>query len=80
MHDEIFRTIDFHFGAGIFSIENFVAGFDVHRDEFAIFTDFAFAYGNNFTFLRLFLRGFRDDNAGPDFFLLFDRLNQDAVT
>ena len=55
-------------------------GFDVHGDELAVITDFAFAGGDDFAFLGLFLGGVRNDEPRADFVLLLDRFYEHAVS
>ena len=53
--------------------------FYVEREDLAFVVGLAFADGDDFTFLGLFLGGVGDDDAATDGFTLFDTTNQDAI-
>ena len=79
MHDQEFLAVHFDFGPGVFAIEDFVPGFHIHRDQFAVFVDFALTGRNNFAFLGLLFGGVRNDEARSDFVFLFDGAYDHAV-
>src|SRR5947209_20362835 len=63
-HDEQVFVVDPDLGAGIFAEENAVAFLDGERENLALVIALAFADGDNHAFLRLFLVGVRNDDAG----------------
>src|SRR3546814_13268234 len=68
-HDEQVLAIDLHFGARPLAEQNAVARLHVQRGHLAIFAARARAYGDDFAFLRLFLRriGIADAACGLPF-------------
>src|SRR4051794_25254060 len=78
-HDDVLGAINLSLAAGILAKQDTVAGFDVECNQLAILEPFAMADGNDLTFLRLFLRRIRDDDAVARGFLFLDPLHHDAV-
>src|SRR3546814_13900024 len=78
-HDEQVLAIDLHFGARPLAEQNAVARLHVQRGHLAIFAARARAYGDDFAFLRLFLRGIGNDAAACGLLFGFDPTDEHTV-
>src|SRR3546814_11177025 len=76
-HDEQVLAIDLHFGARPLAEQNAVARLHVQRGHLAIFAARARAYGDDFAFLRLFLRGIGNEDAACGLLFGFDPARSD---
>src|SRR3546814_965536 len=72
-------AIDLHFGARPLAEQNAVARLHVQRGHLAIFAARARAYGDDFAFLRLFLRGIGNDDAACGLLFGFDPADENTV-
>ena len=72
-------TIDLDFGAGPLAEQNTIAGLYIEGDHLAGLVASAIANGNDFAFLRLFLRGIRNDDATGGLFFGIDAADNDTV-
>ena len=78
-HDQQLFAVNLDLGAGVLAKQNAVSGLDVQREDFAFVVRLALAYGDDFAFLRLVLRGVRNDNAALGRLRLGDALDDDTV-
>src|SRR4051812_3617081 len=79
LHDDEVFTADFHLGARPFAEQNLVAGLDVQRRDLAVVGAGAGANGDDFAFLRLFLRRIGNDDPAGGLCLGLDSADEDAV-
>src|ERR1700730_11683794 len=79
LHDQEFLAIDLYFGAGPLAEQDAVTLLDVDRGQFAVLVAAAGADGDHFAFLRLLLRGVRNDDAARGFLVRQDATDHDAV-
>src|SRR4051794_13862828 len=79
LHDDEVFTVDFHFGARPFAEQDLVARLDVRRSDLAVVATSAGADGDDFAFLRLFLRGIGNDDPAGGLCLGLDSADEDAV-
>ena len=79
LHDQEVFTFELHLGAGPFAEQDAVADLDVERLQLAGIVTRAGADGEDFAFLRLFLRGVGDDDPALGLFLLLDAADEDAI-
>src|SRR5690606_5779316 len=79
LHDQKVFAVELDFGARPFAEQDAVADLDVESDDLAAFVTGAGADGDDLAFLRLFLRGVRNDDAALGLFLGLDTTNDDAV-
>src|SRR5829696_3289008 len=63
LHDEEILAIDAHLGTRPFAEQNPIAGFHFERDDLAALVASTRRSGDDLAFLRLFLRGIRNDDA-----------------
>src|SRR5512138_2833935 len=61
-HDEVLLAIEGDFGPRILAVENLVADFELHRDQFAVLGPAPGPGGDDFTDDRLFLRRIGKDD------------------
>src|SRR5262245_15286793 len=78
LHDEQRFSVDLDLGARPLAEQDPVADLQVDRDELAAFVAAAGADGDDLAFLRLFLRGVRNDDAARSLALALDATNNDA--
>ena len=78
-HDEQFFAIHLDRLAGILAEQHAIANLDIERAHLAAFEDLAVAYSQDFTLIRLFGRGFRENDAGRSFGFLVESLDDDAI-
>src|SRR3546814_16877952 len=76
---DLVLAIDLHFGARPLAEQNAVARLHVQRGHLAIFAARARAYGDDFAFLRLFLRGIGNDDAACGLLFGFDPADENTV-
>ena len=74
VHDEILFAFKFNFGSGVFSVEDIVAGLELH-----LFVLGAVSYGENRAFEGFFLSGVGDDDSADGLFFCRSGLDDDAV-
>src|SRR3990170_197024 len=79
LHDDQVLTVDLDLGAGPFAEQDLVAGLDVERRHLAVVGASAGADGDDFAFLRLFLRRVGNDDPAGGLFLCLDPTDEDAV-
>ena len=75
----VFLAVNLDFRAAVFADEHAVALLDFKRNFLSVVVGFAGAESDDDAFLRLLLGGIGNDDAALLDFLLFDRLDQDAV-
>src|SRR5512132_1556294 len=78
-HDQQLLAVDLDLRAGPLAEQHPVACLDVERDQLAILVAPTRADCDDFTFLRLLLRGVGDDDAALGLFFLLDALDDHAV-
>jgi len=78
-HDEELFAVDLDLGAGVLAEQDLVAGLDVEGEDLAFIVGLAFAHGDDFAFLGLFLGAIGDDDATADGFALLQTSDEDAV-
>jgi hypothetical protein len=69
--DEMLFALELDLASRILAEQDLVAGFDLGRDQLAVFV-LALPDGNHFALLRLFLCRVRDDNSALGFLFLGD--------
>src|SRR3954449_3495753 len=79
LHDDEVLTVDLHLGARPFAEQDLVAGLDVRRRDLAVVGASPGADGNDFAFLRFFLRRIRNDDPAGGLCLSLDTADEDAV-
>ena len=79
LHDQEILAVDLDLGARPFAEQDDIAGLDVERDQLAAFVAGAWADGDDFAFLRLFLRSVGNDDPALGFHIAFGAPNDDAV-
>src|SRR5437870_11966218 len=79
LHDDEVFTVDLHLGARPFAEQDLVAGLDVQRRDLAVVGAGAGANGDDFAFLRLFLRRIGNDDPAGGLCLGLDSADEDAV-
>ena len=79
LHDQQVFAVDLDFGPRPFAEQHGVTGFDIKRDEIALFIAGAGADGDNFAFHRFFLGAVRNDDASGGFFIAVQAAHNDAV-
>src|SRR4051812_11047001 len=79
LHDDQVFTVDLDLGAGPFAEQDAVAGLDVQRSDLAVVVASAGADGNDFAFLRLFLRRVGNDDPAGGLCLGLDAADEDSV-
>src|SRR5512147_1989528 len=79
LHDQQLLAVDLDFRAGPLAEQHPVAGLDVERNDLAVLVAPARADGNHLAFLRLLLRGVRNDDAAFGLVFLLDALDDHAV-
>src|SRR5687768_2329071 len=78
-HDDQVFTVDLDFGARPFAEQDLVAGLDVHRRDRAVLGASARTDGDDFAFLRLFLRRVRDDDPAGGLLFGLDTADEDSI-
>jgi hypothetical protein len=78
-HDQQILAVDLDLGARPFAEQDEVAGLDVERNKRAVLIASAWADGDDFAFLRLFLGIVGNDDATFGFGVAFGAANDDAV-
>src|ERR1035438_4378654 len=78
-HDEVLGSGHFGLVPGVFPEENAVAGFNVERDQLAIFEPLAMAYSDDLALLGFLLSGIGDDDAVTRGFFFVDSFHYNAV-
>src|SRR5690625_1595385 len=76
---EVFLAVVLHFGATVLGVDDDVANRDIDRHAVAVVVNAAGANCDDFAFLRLFLRGVWDNQAGRGGLLGFERLDDNPV-
>src|SRR5690606_6734078 len=79
LHDQQIFAVDLDLGARPLAEQDAVASLDVERNAIAVFVTGAFADGDDFAFLRLFLGGVGDDDAASGLGFGLDAANEHAV-
>src|SRR4051812_33237159 len=79
LHDDEVLTADFHLGARPFAEQDLVAGLNVERRDLALVRLGASADGDDFAFLRLFLRSVGNDDPARGLLVGFYAANEDTV-
>src|SRR5438270_5948928 len=79
LHDDQVFTVDLDLGTRPFAEQDLVAGLDVERRQLALFALGTGADGDDFTFLRLFLRCIGNDDPAGGLFLGLDSTDEYAV-
>jgi hypothetical protein len=79
LHDEEFFASDLHLCARPFAEQHPIARLDIDGDELADFVARAMTNGDDLAFLRLFLGGVGNDDAGLRLLFTFKSANDDAV-
>jgi hypothetical protein len=76
---EVLLAAVLDFGSAVLGVDNDVALGYIDRDAVSVVINAAGAYCDNFTFLRLFLGGVRDDQAGSRGLLCFERADNNTI-
>src|SRR5215210_5810746 len=79
LHDEEVLAVDLHLGAGPLAEQDAIAGLDVERHELAALIASTRPGGDDLPFLRLLLRGIRNDDATLRLLVGVDAADYDAV-
>jgi hypothetical protein len=79
-HDLVLLAIQLDFRAAVFADEHAVALLDLKRDFLPVVIGLAGAERHDDALLGLFLGGIGDDDAALLGFLLFGRLNEEAIS
>src|SRR5215204_5684657 len=79
LHDQEILAVDADLGARPLAEEHAVAGLDIESDELSALVASTRTDGDDFTLLRLLLRGVRNDDATLRLLLRFDTADNDAV-
>src|SRR5215204_7738116 len=79
LHDEEILAIDANLGARPLAEQNPIAGLHFERDDLATLIASTRPGGDDLAFLRLFLRGIRNDDAALCLFFRIDTTDYDAV-
>src|SRR6266511_4393282 len=79
LHDQQLLAVDLDLRAGPLAEQHPVAGLDVERNDLAVLVAPARADGDHLAFLRLLLRGVRNDDAAFGLLFLLDALDDHAV-
>src|SRR5438046_9144217 len=78
--DQVLFVVELHLGAGVLPEEDLVAGLDVERALLALIGHLAVADGDDLALLGLFLGGVRNEHSALLHSLLFESLDESAVT
>ena len=79
LHDEEFFAIDLDFGARPFAEQHPIARLEIDGNKLARLITRARTNGDDLAFLRLFLRGIGNNDAGLRLLFAFNAANDDAV-
>src|SRR5213596_3007495 len=80
LHDQQVLAVELDLRAGPFAEQDPVAGLHVQRLKSAAVIAGARPCGDDFAFLRLFLRGVGDDDPAAGFLFFLDAADEDAVS
>ena len=78
-HDQQVFTVDFDFGAAVFTKQHGVADFDVESTDLAVLKMLAVAYGDYFTLAGLFSSRIRNHNTAGRHAFFFHALDDNPV-
>src|SRR5262249_16332965 len=78
-HDDVVFAVRLDLGGGVLAEQDAIALFHIEGANFAFLIDFAFAGGDDFALLRLFLGGVGQNDAAAGGFSFFDPTHENAI-